>query len=327
MNPVAHFTNDNGVAIQYHMNHRFAELFGSRNEHEVMFRRISTYLINNGHIRGNIIDLGAWIGDNALPWAKSLLMADSKSLLMADSKSLLMAQNAASCGIDTKSLLMAQNAASCGIDSKSLSMADAKNLDQTPLVYAIDPSPDNCQFIQDLASLNNIQNIRIIQKAISDKKEVLSTNDHLTHCSFVSDDDSGRNRVKAWPLDDLYNAGEITNVAFIHLDVEGMENRVVAGATTLIAECKPIIAFEQHLEQDPFIELSEYIASKGYTVYLINEILPGCRSDCRNFIAFPNNRFDDKNSAQVIGAQVIGSQVIADMLNTHLGQDVLECVV
>ena len=225
---------------------------------------------------------------------------------------------------DTKSLLMA--------DTKSLLMADTKSLDQTPLVYAIDPSPDNCQFIQDLASLNNIQNIRIIQKAISDKREVLSTNDHLTHCSFVSDDDSGRNRVKAWPLDDLYNAGEIANVAFIHLDVEGMENRVVAGATTLIAECKPIIAFEQHLEQDPFIELSEYIASKGYTVYLINEILPGCRTDCRNFIAFPNNRFDDKIGAQVIGsqvigAQVIGAQVIADMLNTHLGQDVLECVV
>jgi FkbM family methyltransferase len=285
MNPVAHFTNDNGVAIQYHMNHRFAELFGSRNEHEVMFRRISTYLINNGHIRGNIIDLGAWIGDNALPWAKSL---DTKSLLMADTKSLLMAPS-----------------------------AQIERVDQTPLVYAIDPSPDNCQFIQDLASLNNIQNIRIIQKAISDKREVLSTNDHLTHCTFVSDDDSGRNRVKAWPLDDLYNAGEIANVAFIHLDVEGMENRVIAGATTLIAECKPIIAFEQHLEQDPFIELSEYIASKGYTVYLINEVLPGCRTDCRNFIAFPNNRFNDKNSAQVIG----------ELLNTHLGQDVLECVV
>ena len=272
MNPVAHFSNDNGVAIKYHMNHRFANLFGSRNEHEVMFRRISTYLINNGHIRGNIVDLGAWIGDNALPWSKNLLIPPKAEF-------------------DTGA--------------------------EGAIVYAIDPSPDNCQFIRDLASLNNIQNIRVIQKAISDKREVLCTNDHLTHCSFVSDDDSGRNQVKAWPLDDLYNAGEIADVAFIHLDVEGMENRVVAGATTLIAECKPIIAFEQHLEQDPFLELSEYIASKGYAVYLINEILPGCRPDCRNFIAFPNNRLDDKNSALLI----------ADMLNTHLGQDVLECVV
>jgi len=253
MNPVAHFSNDNGVAVQYHMNHRFAGLFGSRNEHEVMFRRISTYLINQGHIRGNIVDLGAWIGDNALPWTK--------------------------------------------------------NIGPNSVVYAIDPSPDNCQFIKDLASLNNIQNIRVIEKAISDKREVLCTNDHLTHCSFVSDEDSGRNQVKAWPLDDLYSAGEIADVAYIHLDVEGMENRVVAGATKLIAECRPIIAFEQHLEQDPFIELSAHIAEKGYVVYLINEVLPGCRHDCRNFIAFPSDRFDD---------------VFVEAINTHLGQDVLE---
>jgi FkbM family methyltransferase len=255
MNPVAHFSNDNGVAVQYHMNHRFAGLFGSRNEHEVMFRRISTYLINQGHIRGNIVDLGAWIGDNALPWSK--------------------------------------------------------NIGTNHIVYAIDPSPDNCQFIRDLASLNNIQNIHVIEKAISDKREVLCTNDHLTHCSFVSDEDSltVRNQVKAWPLDDLYAAGEITDVAYIHLDVEGMENRVVAGATNLINTYKPIIAFEQHLEQDPFIELSAHIAEKGYVVYLINEVLPGCRPDCRNFIAFPSDRFDD---------------VFIEAINTHLGQDVLE---
>ena len=256
------------------MNHRFAGLFGSRNEHEVMFRRISTYLINQGHIRGNIVDLGAWIGDNALPWAKNLQMPLS----------------AASCGFDTKNI-------------------DTKNIGPNSVVYAIDPSPDNCQFIRDNASLNNIQNIRVIEKAISDKREVLCTNDDLTHCSFVSDEDSGRNQVKAWSLDDLYVAGEIADVAYIHLDVEGMENRVVAGATKLINTYKPIIAFEQHLEQDPFIELSAHIAEKGYVVYLINEVLPGCRPDCRNFIAFPSDRFDD---------------AFVEAINAHLGQDVLE---
>jgi FkbM family methyltransferase len=300
MNPVAYFSNDNGVAVQYHMNHRFAGLFGSRNEHEVMFRRISTYLINQGHIRGNIVDLGAWIGDNAVPWSKNLQMPPK----------------AASCGFDPKSLLMAQNATSERLDAKN---NDTQNPQLSPsavgaegaLVYAIDPSPDNCQFIRDLASLNNIQNIRVIEKAISDKREVLCTNDDLTHCSFVSDEDSltVRNQVNAWSLDDLYAAGEIADVAYIHLDVEGMENRVVAGAQKLINTYKPIIAFEQHLEQDPFIELSAHIAEKGYVVYLINEVLPGCRPDCRNFMAFPIDRFDD---------------AFVEAINAHLGQDVLE---
>lgn len=274
MNPVAHFSNDNGVAIQYTMNHPLAGLFGSRNEHEVMFRRISTYLINNGHVQGNILDLGAWIGDNSLPWSMSLLMA--------------------------------QHGSNTGIRDPNF------------VVYAIDPSPENCRFMIDNSALNGIENVVVIQRAISDKREVLSTNEDLTHCTFVSDDSTTndfsttyKNQVEAVSLDDLFFAGELAKIAYIHLDVEGMENRVIAGATTLIELCRPIIAFEQHLEQDPFLELSANIAEKGYTVYLINEVLPGCRPDCRNFIAFPNDSFDD---------------TIVETLNTHLGQDVLERV-
>jgi FkbM family methyltransferase len=269
MNPVAHFSNDNGVAIQYTMNHPLAGLFGSRNEHEVMFRRISTYLINNGHVQGNILDLGAWIGDNSLPWSISLLMA--------------------------------QHGSNPGIRDPNF------------VVYAIDPSPENCRFMIDNSALNGIENVVVIQRAISDKREVLSTNEDLTHCTFVSDDSSTtyKNQIEAVSLDDLFFAGELTKIAYIHLDVEGMENRVIAGATSLIELCRPIIAFEQHLEQDPFLELSAHITEKGYTVYLINEVLPGCRPDCRNFIAFPNDSFDDK---------------IVDVINGHLGQDVLERV-
>ena len=276
MNPVAHFSNDNGVAIQYTMNHPLAGLFGSRNEHEVMFRRISTYLINNGHVQGNILDLGAWIGDNALPWSVSLLMAQHGQQVSADTPNFV--------------------------------------------VYAIDPSPENCRFMIDNSALNGIENVVVIQRAISDKREVLSTNEDLTHCTFVSDDSSStndsssttyKNQIEAVSLDDLFFAGELAKIAYIHLDVEGMENRVIAGATSLIELCRPIIAFEQHLEQDPFLELSAHIAEKGYTVYLINEVLPGCRPDCRNFIAFPNDSFDD---------------TISNIINGHLGQDVLERV-
>jgi FkbM family methyltransferase len=170
------------------------------------------------------------------------------------------------------------------------------------------------------SALNGIENVVVIQRAISDKREVLSTNEDLTHCTFVSDDSSStndssstiyKNQVEAVSLDDLFFAGELVKIAYIHLDVEGMENRVIAGATSLIELCRPIIAFEQHLEQDPFLELSANIAEKGYTVYLINEVLPGCRPDCRNFIAFPNDSFDD---------------TISNIINGHLGQDVLERV-
>ena len=65
------FTNDDNVEITL-LNHPFSEKFSNRNKHEILFRQINTYLIKNNIILNNIIDLGAWIGDNSIPWAKIL---------------------------------------------------------------------------------------------------------------------------------------------------------------------------------------------------------------------------------------------------------------
>jgi FkbM family methyltransferase len=67
------FSNDNSVEIKL-IDHPFSQLFELRIYHEAIFRMIHTYLINNNIIdkTKNIIDLGAWIGDNSIPWAKNI---------------------------------------------------------------------------------------------------------------------------------------------------------------------------------------------------------------------------------------------------------------
>jgi len=228
------FSNDNDAVITL-VDHHFSHIFARRNNHEVLFRRISTFLIIRGDIHGNIIDLGAWIGDNTVPWAKNI-----------------------------------------GIDN---------------MVYAIDPSTENCDFIKQTCALNDITNVEVIQTAISDKNEILSTSDDLTHCSFLSE---GAHKVSAVTLDHLFQNNIINNVGYIHLDVEGLEYRVVLGADKLIDAMRPIIAFEQHLETDNVMELIGHMNNKQYVVFMIDEVLPGCRPDCRNFLAFPNEKFDGK---------------------------------
>ena len=64
------FTNDNSVKIKL-IEHNFSSQFAKRDAHEVGFRQISTFFINKGLVK-NIIDLGAWIGDNSIPWAKNI---------------------------------------------------------------------------------------------------------------------------------------------------------------------------------------------------------------------------------------------------------------
>lgn len=231
------FVNDNNVKIIL-PNHYFSNQFHTRIHAEAIFRRICTYLINNDIIKNNIIDLGSWMGDNAIPWAK--------------------------------------------------------NIDG--IVYAIDPSHENCLFTNSLAQLNDISNIKTIQCAISDKNELLTTNDDITHCSFVLPDLglNGQNKVQAYTLDYLYSVGEIDNIGFIHLDVEGMEHRVVSGAVDIINKFRPIVAFEQHIETDNYIDLSNHFKDIDYAVYLINETFAGCRHDCRNIIAFPCEQIESE---------------------------------
>jgi len=42
--------------------------------------------------------------------------------------------------------------------------------------------------------LNNLSNLKVIQSAISDKYEIISTNDGMDHVSFTQNE-SGRNKI------------------------------------------------------------------------------------------------------------------------------------
>jgi len=234
---MAYFSNDNNVTLKL-IEHVFSDSFSQRDSHEVLFRRLNTFLINNNIIKNNIIDLGAWIGDNTIPWSKNI----------------------------------------------------------KGIVYAIDPSAENCEFIKKMCLKNNIENVQIIQTAISNTHETLFTTDNINHCSFVynNPNNTEKNKADAVSLDYLYTSKALENIGYIHLDVEGMEFKVIKGSIALIDANRPLISFEQHLELDDYKGLVAFLVSKRYDVFMIDEILPGCRHDCRNFIAFPNEVYTEE---------------------------------
>jgi tRNA G37 N-methylase Trm5 len=98
---------------------------------EKIFRKLIIFLINTNIIdkNKNFIDLGAWWGDNTIPWAKNI----------------------------------------------------------NGIIYAIDPSKENVEYINKNKKLNNLNNIIIINSAISDKDEYIYTSDHITHASFTNE--------------------------------------------------------------------------------------------------------------------------------------------
>ncbi len=218
--------------------------FVARVYHEVIFRRIHTYL--KDVLVGNWIDLGAWIGDNAIPWAKQ---------------------------------------------------------STERIVYAIDPGPDNCDYIRTVAQINGLENVRVLQLAITDRPKTLTTDEDLSHCTLHEGTD-GKHKVEGCSLDSLLRARVVTDIGYIHLDVEGMEWDVIRGAEEIIRTYRPVLTVEQHMESDDYRGLTNYLKERGYRVFLIHETLAGNRQDCRNLIAFPCNR-DVDSIAQRLGVPIL----------------------
>jgi FkbM family methyltransferase len=226
------FPNDNNIVIKVDNRSKYHDiLIGRINNFEHIFRKIINYMIQNNIINKdkNIIDLGAWIGDNTLPWAKNI----------------------------------------------------------NGIVYGIDPSPNNCSFIKELITLNNIKNIEVLQEVISDKEEELSVGEgDIDHATFSSN--KGTNTYKSKSLDSLYNQNIIKNVGFLHLDVEGMEYKIILGSPNLIEKENPIVSYEGHTNTDTYLnDIKKYFIEKNYCIYRIEEACG--RDDCRNFLAIPND--------------------------------------
>lgn len=213
---------------------RKSALFLERPKKEVLLRRIIHSLYETGVLSRDksIVDIGAWLSDNAIVWASFLR--------------------------------------------------------DPALVYAIDPSPENIEFGKSVAKLNGVSNVRWVEAVCSDKSGIpLHFQGKLDHARFNSVGAGKSNGMTSKTLDEVVGSA-IENVGLLHVDVEGLEFSVLKGARQVIARSKPIVLFEQHISKENVREICDLLRASGYQVFMINEVLPGCSLDCRNFLAAPS---------------------------------------
>ena len=183
-------------------------------------------------------------------------------------------------------------------------------------VIAIDPSHDNIKYGQELAKINKIENIRFVQAVCADKSGIkLDFDGSIDHASFKVS--STQNHILSTTIDEIM-AKDCLPVGLFHVDVEGFELSVLKGALSTITRDLPVISFEQHISKENLNEITSFLKSFNYRIFMVNEVLPGCELDCRNFLAFPSQRglpkltsFDQKNGRDLgIYSAVIGDVLI-----------------
>lgn len=216
--------------------------FVRRPTHEVLFRRLIAEFYERGVLdRGkSIVDIGAWISDNTIVWAKQLYGKDAK-------------------------------------------------------VYAIDPSAENIRFGQRLGAANAIENIEWHTSVCSDRAGVpLDFSGSLDHTSFSEVSEHSARSLVSTTIDDILGSERWATVGMMHVDVEGFEENVLRGSRATIDASRPAIVFEQHVTTEDVGAILRLLAPFGYRSMMINEILPGCATDCRNLIAFPEESDFDR---------------------------------
>ena len=109
-------------------------------------------------------------------------------------------------------------------------------------IYAIESNPDYSNYIKKSIQLNNFNNIKIINKILSDKKENL----FIKNETVVTSTNPGENleSLEAITLDELCN-NENINPEIIKIDVHGAEGKVVLGSKNILKNTK-IILLELH---------------------------------------------------------------------------------
>jgi FkbM family methyltransferase len=105
-------------------------------------------------------------------------------------------------------------------------------------IYCIDPSPNNIRFVERLVKANCVPNVKPMEMVlgdIPDSEVYRSGAASVDHATFLPKRNFKKDvAVKSTTLDRLHELGIVDHLGLLHIDMEGFEPRVIAGAKAVI---------------------------------------------------------------------------------------------
>jgi len=118
-------------------------------------------------------------------------------------------------------------------------------------VFAFEPDPVSFSNIKENIVENSLQNVQVVNKAVSDKNGKASFFNSVDHSSragnYILNDETSKTQVETIKLDDYFE--DYLKIKLIKIDVEGLEYSVLKGMKNILAENNQI---EIILEINPF---------------------------------------------------------------------------
>lgn len=120
-------------------------------------------------------------------------------------------------------------------------------------VFAFEPNPPSRQRLERNVAVNGLSNVRVLPEALSDRTGtatlLLSGDASRSGNASLSvgdgvDGSAGTAEVQAARLDDVLEREGVTRLDLVKIDVEGLEDRVVAGGRGILEALRPAVLFE-----------------------------------------------------------------------------------
>jgi len=112
-------------------------------------------------------------------------------------------------------------------------------------VFAFEPDPHNIRYLKDHIKLNKLQNVSIVEKALSNSSGRLFFQATSDHCqSHISE--NGEIEIESITLDDFVAKDKNHPPDVVKIDVEGAENLVIEGAHKTLSQHKPVLFLATH---------------------------------------------------------------------------------
>ncbi len=147
----------------------------------------------------------------------------------------------------------------------------ARNVGSKGKVFSFEPDPDNASILREVVSRNSLDNVAIVESAVSDSNSRLTFersaglrhSGHLAGIGINSIDIGDQIVVNVTSLDSFCESHPPPDV--IKIDVEGGEGNVLRGAQNTLRQARPAIVVEVH-RQEFFAEVARPLQELGYDI-------------------------------------------------------------
>ena len=112
-------------------------------------------------------------------------------------------------------------------------------------VYAFEPLPENLAYLRQHISLNRLENVEVIEVAISNEKRLAKFASGGSRSEGRLSDE-GEINVPCVTLDSLILSQRVAQPDYIKMDIEGEELRALQGATYCFTEIRPELFLATH---------------------------------------------------------------------------------